>query len=220
MKQVYLFFLLVLTTTSNAQDIARQKYHAMYKALKLGIAPPMANKSVIQLDIEKRMDKYGLQVAVGLCPPFQYRIDDTIKGTGYGYSIRLEGRKYKKLASHPAGSPYMAAELFYSHYSLPAHGYFEDTAGVNEYLDYYLMRKQMFGIAGKFGLQVRFLRHFLFDMNAGLGLQLINASQRGRTNENDRYAAVDLTVGGVESRLGTRVAATFPFHVCIGYYFK
>lgn len=197
-----------------------QRYQPYYIAVKAGFSNPMLSKTVVQLDVEKRVKKYGLQLGIGVCLPSQYRIDDTIKGVGYGYTIRFEGRKYAWNDARPMVGPYLAAELFYTGYALPANGYFEDTAGVNEYRDYYLMKKQIFGTAAKFGLQVRFLRHFLFDMNAGFGLQLINASQRGRTNENDRYAAVDLTVGAVESRLGTRVAATFPFHVCLGYYFK
>ncbi|MGZ8551499.1 MAG: hypothetical protein ACXWV2_12590 [Chitinophagaceae bacterium] len=220
MKPFIILLLIILPAIVQAQDTVKTvKYPQRYRAVKIGTGALIGTNPVVQFGYEKRVNRLALQFGTGFCFPEHYVIDDTIRGNSYAYTLRLEGRKYR-LAPATRKNFYMAGELFFTNYKIPTLGRFYDTIKINSYYtDDYLMYKRVLGTALKFGIEQRFLRHFLFDISIGFGIRGTYTKQRGRTDPKDDFASRHPSVASADSELGYGGSIVVPANFSLGYVF-
>lgn len=216
-----LLFIILLSGRVLGQDSVVVKYPQSYKAVKGGVHLVSTLIPMAYGAYERRKEHLSWQASAGFVLPRSYMVDDSLKGTAYGYMARIQGRRYHFQRPSQAHNFYVGAELFYHYYKMPIVGWFTDSAtGTLHYEDRYVANKHSFGAAGTLGVQRRFLQRFIADLSVGAGFKVMQTTQRGRSNITDVYDANDITLQGLESELGTKFIIAMPVQLSLGYYFR
>lgn len=226
-----LLLLCILHTGLYAQQSSstNEKYPFRYWALKIGTGELIPYNPMVQFSLERRMNKIAVQAGFGFCIPTSYVVDG-VSGKADGYTVRLEGRWYAfQNKRKPALAAYIGCEAYYKEYKRPLAGYFErnDTSidpRDRNYTDNYVLHKSMYGVAGKAGFELRFLRHFLFDVSLGLGVKKVSTTHSERKYPNDEEAwvlkeSMLFIVPETGTHVGEKLDPAIPFNISLGYFF-
>lgn len=211
-----LFFVLMLSISVKASDTLRTaRPNEPYNAVKLGMTTASILIPEIQFNYEHRWKKYSWQAGVGTIIPKRYNIDDTMPGTAYGYSLRLDVRKHNK---NPAYSGvFLGVSMFYRWFKYPHAGKFvEEHYQAGEY-DEYLLIKSTLGWVVQFGGHHYIGKKIDVEMYIGLGPKVMYTRHEGRTHPELFIFARHPNVAEIESRTGTNWALALQGQISVGY---
>ncbi len=220
MKLIYLLLLsTVFCASANATDTVRTaRPNEPYNAVKLGATTVSVLIPVVQLGYEHRWNKYSWLAGTGFVLPKCYNIDNTIRGTATGFTLRFDGRLHNYTPDH--SGVYFGLGLFYNWFKYPHVEYFGDSLDWELYTeekDEYLLIKSTIGCALQFGGHHYICKRFDIDMSIGIGPKVMFTSQRGRTNPSEYAYFRHPNIHVIESRLGTEWAVALQAQVSVGY---
>lgn len=194
---------------------------ARYSAVKFGGTVISIFVPLAQVSYEQRGARHAWQGTLGLGLPQKYSIDDSIRGTGMAYALRLSGRFYPSPQLKPVNI-YLGGELFYTWFKRPHSGEFYypidiTTMVEKHYYDEYLLKKHIFGAVVQCGLMARLTGRFFLDLSAGLGIKLMHTGQEGRTDTQTLISARNYNVHAIESQLGYNISVATPVQLSVVY---
>jgi len=171
----------------------------------------------LQVAVERRMNsKESLQGTAGISvDPCEY-----CKAVN-GFRAKAAYKRYFHL-EHKF-SFFLAGEFFYTQYRKTIDQSYLHVADSTIYKDHFKTFTQKYGGDIQFGLHRVAHQHFTLDIYAGIGLQQVSVSQKGRLYPNDPiyyYPAVDFHIDNSHtSEVQSGIQLAMPLNIAIGYIF-
>ena len=221
MKLIYLLLLsTIVTCSAQAEDTVRTaRPNEPYNAVKLGATTVSVLIPMVTMGFEHRWKNYSWLAGTGFVLPKRYNIDNTLRGTATGFTVRLDGRLHNHTPDH-SGVNY-GVGLFYTWFKHPHTGHFADSQTTmfdpRAEEDTYLLKKSTIGLVLQFGGHHYIGKHFDIEMSIGIGPKVMFTSQSGRTNPNSVYATIEPNIHDTESKLGTLWAVAIQGQISVGY---
>lgn len=223
--KLYIIFILSIffvLNTQAADTLHTSRRVEPYNTIKVGVTTISVLIPVLEFGFERRREKMSWQAGAGVVIPKSYVIDDSIRGTALGYSVKIDGRIYRQDPAH--SSVFLWAGLFYNWFKYPHTGYFSDTQTLIQYNpeteDEYLMQKHTLGCILGFGWQKYIAKRFNIELSFGMGPKVMFTKQRGREDPLDHYYTIEPNIHAIESGLGTKWSLAMQAHFAVGYTIK
>ncbi len=167
--------------------------------------------------VERRLNKKtSLQGTAGISI-------DPCANCGGVNGFRLKAAYKRYFHTEHKYSFFLAGELFYTQFRKTIDQSYLHMPDSTVYEGHFIAFTQKYGADVQFGLHKVSHQHFTLDIYAGLGLQQVVVSQKGRLYPNDPihyYPAVDFhfdNSGASEVQNG--IQGTMPINIAIGYIF-
>ncbi|MCB0699755.1 MAG: hypothetical protein H6551_08905 [Chitinophagales bacterium] len=223
MKHLCLLLLFVGTfyCTQAVDTLKTARPNESYNAIKLGATTVSVMIPMVQVGFEHRWNRYSWQTTIGSIIPKPYIVDDSIRGTTSGFSLRLDGRLHNHNPSH--SGLFIGVGLFYTWFKHPHAGRFADSqtalSDPRSDWDTYLLNKSTLGLVVQLGGHHYIGKHLDVELSVGVGPKVMFTSQIGRNDPNSEYASRHSNIHDIESQLGTVWAAAIQGQVSVGYIF-
>lgn len=213
-KCITIVFLLAFTS-SNAQDTIKYD-KAVFKIAPLNFIDATSFQTT-QVGFEFLLvPKYSIDFSYGQV--FGREFINHSKGKGF--KAKTELRRYVNCKPLNEFYTYFALEGFYNKVDYPSSDEFENRADSTIYGEDYFIKKSVWGINIKYGVQINHFKRFVFDAFAGIGFRVKNVQHLDRTSPEDEFYSVDLLAIHVRDEQGIYTTPNLALGLKIGYAIK
>jgi len=209
-KQYILVVLLLAFKIAGAQDTL-QFNRIIFKVAPFSFLDKMSFPTT-QAGFELRLSRsYSIDFSYG-----QVFGKDFNNHSGTGFKTKFEVRKYTRHKQ----KTYVALEGFYNKIDHSASGMFENSEDSTTYQDDYFIKKIVWGINVKCGLETKLSKRFVFDCYFGIGIRVKDVEHFDRIRPEDSFYQVDVLPVYVRDHPGSYSTPNLTAGAKIGYIIK